>query len=315
MRSSSLLTLAATAAVALQATACTVNTPYRYTAVVPAARPLGWDGRTGQRGSLRVEGTLSTSSVAENLYPVEHDTAVRVPEVTVEGTATLAVTSGFELGVRGAYARYAWTAPSAVGTEPLPSQPDSWGVGPEVRGTIPFGKEGRFAIGLAANVMSYTVPYAEWSRTGPDSPNGRTTPCVPSATCTIDAPSGAHYALFSERSEGHWTTSFGIYPSYAFGERGEYGHVFAILGGHTGFKNDGFTDHPTNGSTVESTGPVWMLGGGYAADVDVVHLGALVYQPLASAGTGVAYNPGVMLTVGLNIDLTDRPEHATSAPQ
>ena len=297
-----MLKAAAAGLAAASLAGCAPVTAYRYTALVPAARPLAWDGRTGQQGSLRLEGTLAKATVERNYAPVEHDTAVHVAEVMVEGAAALAVTSGFEIGVRAAYAQYAWSVPSAVGTEPLPSHPGSWGIGPEVRGTIPIGKARRFAIGLAGNAMNYDVPYAEWSRTGPDSPNGQTTPCAPSPTCTVDS-SGTHYALFSERSEGHWTISFGVYPSYAFGEHGEYGRIFALLGGHTGFQNDGFTDRPTNGSTVKTTGPVWMAGAGYGIELDALHLGALLYQPLGEST--IAYGPGGMLTVGLNVDLWD----------
>src|SRR5262249_11052338 len=40
---------------------------YRYTAVVPAARPPAWDGRTATDGSLRLDGTATHTTTIENL--------------------------------------------------------------------------------------------------------------------------------------------------------------------------------------------------------------------------------------------------------
>ena len=164
------------------------------------------------------------------------------------------------IGLRGSYAAYQWANPSAAGTLPLPSEPGTWGIGPEVRVAIPFDHQKRFALGLAANMMRYQTPYAEWTLTGPQSANGQTAPCVPSTTCV------SGYSLFDERSESHLVYSFGLYPSIALGDEGEYGHVFAMFGGTNGFKNDGFANTPTNGSSIDVTGPVWMVGGGYGID-------------------------------------------------
>jgi hypothetical protein len=279
---------------------CAPTTPYRYTAFVPSARPIPWDGRAAKAGTLRVEGTIAGSNVETNDAPQLHDTALLVPQWTVGGSAALAITSEIEVGVRFDYASYAWRQESAAGTLPLPSRPATWSVGPELRMAIPLDEDRRFMLGVAANLVRAEVPFAEWTLTGPGSPNGAATPCTPSATCT------GGYSLFDERSESHLIYSFGVYPSLAFGDHGEYGHAFALLGGTNGFKNDGFTDHPTNGSTVDVIGPVWLVGGGYGISVDSFRVAAMGFWPVTDSSSAVNYGMGFQLTIGANLPLWSR---------
>ncbi len=271
-------------------------TPYRYTAVIPAAHALSWDGRTVNDGHLRLEGTITTDTVNRNYAPQLHDTAVRVPDQTLEGVAALAVVPGVELGVRYTYAAYAWTEDSADGTLPLPSHPSVRGIGPEMRFTIPLDKRKRFALGFAGNVLDYTVPYAEWTKEA----------CTPSTTCVVvPDPAGgtATYGLTDERSETHWTLNFGFYPSVALGDDEEYGHIFAGFSAHTSFKNDGFTDTASNGSTIEDAGLIWMLGGGYAMNIEPVKLAAMISLPFTSQSSPVNYGVTGFFTVGFDIEL------------
>jgi hypothetical protein len=276
-------------------------TTYRYTAVIPAAQALAWDGRTVQDGHLRLEGSITSNSIERNYAPQIHDTAVRVPDETLEGAAALAIVPGVELGARYTYAAYAWTEESAVGTLPLPSHPSVWGIGPEARFTIPFDKHKRFALGMAGNILDYTVPYAEWTKVT----------CVPSATCVaVSNPAGgtATYGLTDERSESHWTLNFAVYPSLALGEDEEYGHVFAGFSAHSSFKNDGFTDTSSNGSTVQDAGLIWMVGGGYGITLDPVKLSAMISLPFTSESSPVNYGFTGFFTAGLDLELWEGRE-------
>ena len=286
---------------------CNPETPYRYTALTPAARPIPFDGRAAKGGTLRIEGSISKDTVYQKFDPQIHDTALNVPEMMAEGSISIAPIKGFEIGVRGSYAAYSWSQPSIDGTEPLPSHPAVWGIGPELKGTINIDKRRRFAIGLAGNIMRYETPYAEWSLTGPNSSNGELTPCAPSPTCTVDPQTQnfAHYKLFDEKSESHITVSFGVYPSFDFTGDGEYGHIFAILGGHTGFENDGFTDSAQNGSTLSGYLFIPIVGAGYGIDVHPVHASVMIYDPLTTYASPVYYGPSAMGTIGVDIDLWD----------
>ncbi len=281
----------------LAAAACTPTTPYRYSAFVPAVRPIAWDGRAAKGGTFRLEGTMTHANVETNYAPRVGDSALFAPEWTAEASAMLAVTSEIEVGLRGSYAAYQWADPSASGTMPLPSQPATWGVGPEVRVAIPFDGKRRFALGVAANLMHYETPFAEWTLTGPGSPNGQTVACSPSTTCVNG------YSLFDEKQESHLVYSFGLYPSMAIGDGGEYGHVFVMLGGTNGFKNDGFTDTPVNGSSVSVTAPVWMVGGGYGFSYEAVRVSGMLFRPITDRSSSVDYSMGFQLTVGVNADL------------
>jgi hypothetical protein len=292
-----LLVVAVTGVAAV--TGCVPDTTYRYSAVVPAARPLAWDGRTARAGTLRVEGTLTDSPIGQNLFPKEHDTAVLVPQWTMEGAATLAVTSNVELGARVAYASYDWMQASAAGTMPVPGSPSSWGLGPELRGTIPLDKQHRFAIGLAGNLMQYQTPYAEWQlgTCSASSPSCVTAPAWDSGVFGND-----QYTLVASKNESHWLYSLGAYPSYAFGDHGEYGHAFALLGLTSGLGNDGFTNKPQNGSTIHGTTLV-LVGAGYGFSYEMLHVMGMLYRPFYDASSEIDYGFGFQLGVGVNLDL------------
>jgi hypothetical protein len=287
-------TLAACALFALDG--CTPTTNYRYTGLVPASRPLAWDGRTARDGSLRIEGAVGGTSVVRNLMPQLHDTALNVPDMTVEGAATLAVAPGVEIGARYAYASYDWSEPSAAGTMPLPSHPSVWGIGPEMRGMIALDKRRRATLGLGGNFMRYEVPYAEW-KLDPT--------CTLGPTCVADLSTfgGAKYSLYDERTESHYTFNVALYPSYAFGEDGEYGHIFGGLAAHTGFKNDGFTNTATNGSTIDSAGLVFFGGAGYGISIDMVRLSAMLALPFTSYSSPIHYGLSGFVSLGVDLEL------------
>jgi hypothetical protein len=266
---------------------CAPTTTYRHTAYVPAVRPIPFDGRTAETGTLRVEGTVTGSTISTDLFPQVGDTAVFVPQTTAEGSVMIAATPNLEVGARAAYASYSWSQASATGTMPLPNAPSSWGVGPEMRLSFPVTKDKHLAIGVAGNIMYYTVPYAEYQLQGS------------ATTCT----SSCSYALANMGSEGHFVYSLGLYPSYSFGHDGEYGHVFALVAATNGFSNDGFTNTQDTGSTVSSVGPIAILGGGYGVSYQWVRASATLFLPMTTSSSPVDYGPGVMLSVGVNLDL------------
>lgn len=288
-------------------TGCDPATPYRYTALTPAARPIPWDGRAAKGGEVRIEGSISKDTVYQKALPQLHDTALNVPEMMAEGSISIAPIKNFEMGIRGSYAAYSWSQPSIDGTEPLPSHPAVWGIGPEFKGTLNIDKTRRFAIGLAGNIMLYQTPYAEWSLTGPGSANGQTTECSPSPTCTVDRLTGSdsHYSLFAEKSEGHFTGTLGVYPSFDFTGTGEFGHIFGVLAGTTGFENDGFTDTAQNGSTLTGYLFIPIVGVGYGIDMNPVRASIMVYDPLTTYDSPVYYGPSAMGSIGFDIDLWD----------
>jgi hypothetical protein len=301
--------LALTAAWALGG--CTPLTQYRYSASVPAVRAIPFDGRTPTAGSLGFEGTLTHTAIVPNDLPQIHDTAVWVPEWTAEGAAFIAVSSHVQLGLRGAYSPYEWSRASATGTMPVPHAPASWGLGPEVRLSFPLDPAKRFALGIAGNAMSYSVPYAEWTLNTAGTTGGQ-------PGCTQTSACSATYSLHDTSSETHWVYSLGLYPSVAVGDRGQYGDAFALLGVTNGFKNDGFTDQASQGSTVDSVGPIVLVGGGYGIRHDVLHANVLLYWPVTGAGSAVEYGLGGQITVGFDFDVVGReegpPPPATYAP-
>jgi hypothetical protein len=294
------LALAASVLALAALTGCAPTTTYRYSAYAPAVRPIPFDGRTEPTGTLHFEGTATNTTVQENWAPQIHDTALFIPQWTVEGAVLLAVSSHVELGVRAAYADYAWAQPSAVGTMPVPHAPASFGWGPELRLSFPLDEEKRFALGIAGNFMSYQVPYAEWTLVNPS------VAATGNAPCSTSAASCDGYSLVDTKSESHTVYSIGIYPSYAFGDNGKYGHVFGLFDVTNGFANDGFTNQQSNGSTVVSVGPMWIVGGGYAIGYEWIKASALVYWPMTDRSSPVEYGPGVMFTIGLNAPLWGR---------
>jgi hypothetical protein len=297
------LVIASTVLALAALTGCAPTTTYRYSAYAPAVRPIPFDGVTPPAGTLHIEGTATNTNIETNVAPQVHDTALFIPQWTAEGAVLFAVSSHVEVGVRAAYADYAWAQQSAVGTMPVPNAPASFGWGPEVRLSFPLDEQKHLALGFAANFMSYQVPYAEWNLTNANVASSTSNTSCPPSAGTCDG-----YSLVDTKSESHWVYSLGIYPSYSFGEGGKYGHVFGLLDATSGFANDGFTDQPSNGSTVTSVGPIWIAGGGYAIGYEWIKASALVYWPMTDRSSAVEYGPGMMFTLAFNAPLWGRDE-------
>ena len=277
------------------AVGCAPTTTYRNTAYVPAVRPVPWDGKGPQAPALVLEGSATYTAVSENLVPQVGDTALLIPRWTFEGSALFALSKNVQLGMRASYAAYDWAIPSAVGTMPVPGGPSAWGLGPEVRLSFPLDERKRFALGIGGNVVSYQVPYAEWQLTS----------CIASPGC-VDG-----YTVAKQSTESHLVYSLGFYPSYSFGEHGEYGTAFALLTGTSGFQNEGFTNQSSQDSTLKSNGPIFIVGGGYSVRYQGLHALALAYKPTTGEGSPVDYSFGVQLALGVDIDLGGRPEPVT----
>ena len=270
---------------------CAPVTLYRYSALTPAAKPIAWDGRTPRAGFV-AEGSLGTSTLFENYFPKLHDTAVWVAKHSLEGTVAVVPVEGFQVGLHGSFADYAWAEPSATGTMPLPSRPNLFGMGPDIRVSIPLDREGHAGIGLAAEMLIYSIPYARWQLGG-----------VPGRPGT----SFGGYTLTDFGSETHFVFGGGGYPSYGFGRRNRWRRVLGVLRPTTGFSDDGFTNTPRNGSTI-ATYALPIGGVGYGADFDFVHVNAMTFVPISRTdGSGVGYGPGMMITIGFRVGAWSEP--------
>ncbi len=289
------------------AVGCTPATPYRYSGMVPAARPIPFDGRTAEEGTARLEGSITRSNVHENLTPQLHDTALWVPHTTIDASGAIAIAKGVELGGRFTYSSYDWSRPSALGTMPLHRHPTGIGFGPELRATIPV--QGAFAIGLAGNVLQHRMPTAEYTRT--------TTPCATGEVCFTDPSTtelgGTTYRLTKEGLEWHWSYGVYAYPSYAFGD-GRYGHLFGMLGLQRVFQNDGFTDKTAKGDAIQGAGALTIVGIGYGISLTPVRVSASAYKPLTESDSPIRYGWGGILSLGFDLELWEGRKPTAYAP-
>jgi hypothetical protein len=76
-----------------------------------------------------------------------------------------------------------------------------------------------------------------------------------------------------------------------------------MLGGHTGYQNDGFATTPQSGSSVKDAGFIAMFGIGYGAKIDVMRLSGMLFRPFTSQSSPVDYGLGGMFTLGVDVDL------------
>jgi hypothetical protein len=273
------------------------DTPFRYTALTPAARPIAWDGRGSQGGTLHVEGEASSTQYRVGLFPGAaglHDTALHVSTFSLDGALLLEPVRGVEIGARATYSAYAWSDVSTDGTMPLPSRPALWGVGPEMRAWIPFDRNERFAIGVAGNAVFYQVPFAEWTQE----------PCTASLDCVSSTVLGGSgglqkvtFALTNAGTDTQVVLTGGLYPSVGLGDHARYGSVFLLLGVTEGFSNDGFTNVRSSDGLI-STYAVGLAGAGYGFRRGWFHVNAGLYAPFG--GSAVSYSPGGWLTIGFD---------------
>lgn len=308
MRSNSRLALAGSLlALSSLLGGCTPSSQYRYTGMVPAARPIPFDGRTAEKGTARLEGSMTHEIVQEQQVPALHDSALHVPETTLEASGVYSIHDHVELGMRFSYAHYAWTGGTAVGAPPIPDRPSQIGAGPEMRFTFPLDREQRWAIGLAWNLMRYSLPSAEWERTAS---------CAPGPRCYRDpltsSPDVTYYSFRQTTAESVWLLNLSGLLSFAFGDRGDLGHVFGGFAFHPTFGNDGFTDTTSSGGKIEQKGWLPIATAGYAIRLHPARLGASLFLPIGGDERSVTYGFGGQLTVG--VELGGPEKQAKSAP-
>jgi hypothetical protein len=278
---------------------CAPPSEYRHTAYVPAARPLPWDGRTGAEGSLRLEGAASATFVRQNLTPKLGDTALNVPELTLDGLGAIAVTGGLELGVRGSYADYAWRRESARGTMPIPSRPAVWGFGPEVRGMLRLNDSGRFTLGFGGNLLGYSVTEARWQL-------DETCRLAPGCVDAASTEGLVRYRLVATESNTFLIASVAVYWGADLDDKGKFGHVFVGPSAHEGFRNAGFTNSDAIGSksSLERAGLVGFAGAGYGIELSGVRASVMISLPFTSDESAVDYGPiSAFATLGGDIPL------------
>ncbi len=275
---------------------CTPSSQYRYTGMVPAARPIPFDGRTAEKGTVVLEGSMTTQSVERNVAPVLHDSALHVPELTVDGSAAYAVSDHIELGVRLSYARYGWTEETAAGTPPLPDKPSMLGAGPEMRAKISLDQGDLWTLGIAWNLMRWSMPIAEWQKTGS---------CAPGPSCYVDpltaTVSPTYYQYASSTTQEAWLLSLSVLLSRAFGEHGEYGHVFGGFAFHQTFGNDGFTDSTSSNGQVQTKGYAPIVTAGYGIRLRPMRIGASLFLPMGGDSTSIMWGFGGQLTLGVEL--------------
>jgi hypothetical protein len=110
-----------------------------------------------------------------------------------------------------------------------------------------------------------------------------------------------NYSLVTTGNDTDWTLALGVYPSYSFGPDGRYGTAFGMLGIHSSFKNDGFTDSRSNGSSITEDGFVPFAGFGYGIHAPYFHASAMLYMPIGIDSTN--WGPGGMITLGVDLPL------------
>lgn len=260
-------------------------TPYRNVGMVPAATMPQWDGRAADRGHVRLEGSGYYAGTIENPAPDIHDSALRVPDVSMSGSAAVAVVNGLELGVRVSYANYRWASTTASGTPPIPSKPSMIGGGPELRSSIPLDSRKRFTLGGYAGVQMVSLPYARWELKTQAGQGPR----------TFDT---SFYTLRDEDSKTMLNGQIAFMPTFTFDPR--YGHLFLAIGAHSAFKNDGFATQ-SNANAVGGDGLVAIFGMGYGFQIDVFRASFAWYAPLSRADNA-RYLFGGMLTLGVDLN-------------
>lgn len=281
---------------------------YRHSGETPAPRALTWDGHAVGEGKIRVEGAYTRSSLDRNDDPALEDTAIHIPEHTVDAVATIGLSSQVELGARVSYAAYSWTQPTAEGTMSIPGHPAVWGVGPEVRWAIPIDDGGHFKVGLALNALHYTLPVARWTQA--DCSDPATCTCPPGEVCeTSPSDQGLTiYQLSAEGSESEFVYNAAVYPSVSFGPEGKFGHLFFGASAHEAFKNRGFTNElsDTEGSTLEKDDTILLAGAGYGIEFQGLLASGMLYVPLGD--NSVDYGPGYFVTLGGALPVWDPAE-------
>jgi hypothetical protein len=113
--------------------------------------------------------------------------------------------------------------------------------------------------------------------------------------------SPTYYSFKASGSQDAWVLSLSLLLSHAFGEHGEYGHVFGGFAFHPTFGNDGFTDATSSSSEIKSKGWTPIATAGYGIRVLPVRVGASLFLPIGGDEQSIMWGLGGQLTLGLEL--------------
>lgn len=241
---------------------CIPTTPYRREALVPGEQPPPYRGEPVGKKHVEIQVQIAGSEIIEET-PELHDPALWIPEYHINASVLVGTTDFLDLGLLFTYAHGSFARPSRTGTPPMPKEgKDLFAIGPQI-GLAGKFLDGKLFGGAYTSLQYVRIPWSEWERYGYD---------------PGDVYSG-EYALRQSDYDHDLYYRIGLYLG------GRPVHWLAINAGlvlSACWINDGFSNEPADGSTLEHTGPVVMPVIGARAEIWYFFLETFLTFPIST---------------------------------
>lgn len=241
---------------------CIPTTPYRREALVPGPQPPPYRGEPTGKKHVELQAQLAGSEVIQDL-PDLHDPALWIPEFHINLSGLVGVTNFLDLGLLFTYAHGSFARASRVSTPPMPEGGKNlFAIGPQI-GLAGKFHDGKMFAGVYAALQYVRIPWSEWERYDYDPEE------VTSGEYRLrqsDFDDDLYYRiglLFGGRPRPWLALNTGI--------------VFSAC-----WVNDGFSNEPASGSTLEHVFPVIMPVIGARADFWRMFLEAILSFPFST---------------------------------
>ncbi|MCP4606372.1 MAG: hypothetical protein GY847_38650 [Proteobacteria bacterium] len=245
--------------------ACAPKTRYRREALVPGPQAPPYRGEPLGQKHMEFQGQIAGNDVLESLA-IPHDPALWIPRFHFNASAMFGLLDFMDLGLLVTYAHGTWARYSAFGTPPMPSGGKHlFALGPQL-GIAFKGMDGKIFGGGYLSTQYVRIPWSEWELDGE----------------IIDGKIVPEHAWYELRNDG---TDHDIYYRIGayFG-----GRPLQWLALNVGFVlsdswiNDGFSDTPSSGSTLEHGGPTVMPVFGARFDIEMMFIETFITVPLST---------------------------------
>lgn len=241
---------------------CVPSDPYRREALVPGQQPPPYRGEPLGQKHVEIQAQIAGSEIWEET-PKLHDPALWIPEYHINASILVGATDFLDLGLLFTYAHGSFAQPSRTGTPPMPEDgKDLFAIGPQI-GVAGKFLSGQLFGGAYVSLQYVRIPWSEWERYNYDHE---------------DIYSG-EYRLRQSDYDHDLYYRVGLYLG------GRPVHWLAINAGlviSANWVNDGFSNEPEDGSTLEHTDPVVMPVIGFRSELWYFFIESMITFPMSA---------------------------------
>lgn len=241
---------------------CIPSTPYRREAFVPGEQPPPYRGEPLGQKHVEIQAQIAGSEVISET-PELHDPALWIPKYHINASILVGATNFLDLGLLFTYAHGSFAKASRDGTPPMPEDGKHlFAIGPQL-GLAGKFLDGKLFGGAYTSLQYVKIPWSEWEQSDYD-------------------PDNFYSGNYRLRQSGYDHDLYYRIGLYLGGRPVNWLAINAGLVISACWVNDGFSNEPADGSTLEHVYPVVMPVIGTRVDIWYFFLETFLTFPIST---------------------------------